>query len=168
MSESEKLDRHTDPSGLVESARAATDGRPFLGSFPDVERILRGFAGEVITRYDEVGSGTLTPSDAANADRAECQRLAAAFCGQDESYAPSRGWSGTVLADHLRTRMELVLQPEEDDAQLVAQAFAVFVHNLYDLMREVSAGAPEAEVQATLTGYVRTFSLALLGVDGND
>lgn len=168
MDENEELDRHTDPSGLVESVRAATDGRPFLGSFPDVERILRGFAGEVITRFDEVGQGTLTPSDASAADRAECLKLASAFCGLDPAYAPSRGWTGSVLADHLRTRMELVLQPEDDDKQLVAQAFAVFVHNLYDLMREVSAGAPDAEVQATLVGHVRAFSLALLGINGND
>ena len=60
----EKLDRHTDPSGLLESLRAGSGGRPYLGNLADVDRILREFASDVITRFDEVGHGVLTPSDA--------------------------------------------------------------------------------------------------------
>ena len=164
----DKLDRHTDPSGLLESLKAATDGRPFLGDIQAVERIVRQFASEVITRFDEVGHGVLTPSDAAAADQAQCLKLAGVFTGADPAYAPVRNWTGKPLADHLRNRMERELVPEDDDVQLVAQALAVFVHSIYDLLREASADAPEAETQQTLVAAVRSISMALVGVVGND
>jgi hypothetical protein len=164
----DKLDRHTDPSGLLESLKAATDGRPFLGDIREVERIVRGFASEVITRFDEVGHGVLTPSDAAEADRAQCLKLAMVFTGADPAYAPVRNWTGKQLADHLRNRMERELVPDDDDVQLVAQAFAVFVHSVYDLLREASAGAPGEETEQTLVAAVRSISMALVGVVGND
>jgi hypothetical protein len=163
----DKLNRHTDPSGLLESLKAATDGRPFLGDMQAVERIVRQFAADVITRFDEVGHGVLTPSDAASADRSQCVKLAGVFTGADPAYAPMRDWTGKPLADHLRNRMEHELVPDDDDVQIVAQAFAVFVHSVYDLLREMSAGAPEEAVQQTLTASVRSFSFALVGVVGN-
>jgi hypothetical protein len=164
----DKLDRHTDPSGLLESLKAATDGRPFLGDIQAVERIVRQFAADVITRFDEVGHGVLTPGDAAAADQSQCLQLAGVFTGADPAYAPVRNWTGKPLADHLRNRMERELVPDDDDVQLVAQAFAVFVHSVYELLREASAGAPEAETQQTLVAAVRSISLALAGVVGND
>lgn len=168
MADNEKLDRHTDPSGLVESARAASDGRPFLGDVAAVDKILRAYAGEVFSRYDEVTQGVLTPSDAADADRAACLKLGAIFCGEDPAYAPVRGWSGPQLAEHLRSRMERELQLGEGDTETVAQAFGVFTHHLYDLLREVSAGSPEGEVQEVLLGHLHSFRMALMGVVGND
>jgi hypothetical protein len=163
----EVLNRHTDPSGLLASVRAASDGRPYLGSPADVERVLRQFAAGVLERYDEVGHGVLTPEDAANADRAECLRLAGVFCGNDPAYAPVRNWTGAPLAEHLRGRMERELVPDEDDAATVAQAFAVLVHTIYGLMREAD-GADESSMQQTLEAAVRSLALALVGVVGND
>lgn len=164
----DKIDRHTDPSGLLASVQAANDGRPFLGDIHAVEKLIRQFAAGVLERYDEVGHGVLTPDDAANADRDQCLKLAGVFCGNDPAYAPVRNWTGARMAEHLRNRMERELALEEDDVQVVAQAFAVFVHSIYDLLREASDGAPEEEVQATLTAAVRSFSMALVGVVGND
>jgi hypothetical protein len=164
----EKLNLHTDPSGILESLKAATDGRVYLGDIREVERIVRGFASEVITRFDEVGHGVLTPGDAADADRAQCLKLASVFTGADPAYAPVRNWTGKPLADHLRNRMERELVPDDDDVQLVAQAFAVFVHSVYDLLREASAGAPGEETEQTLVAAVRSISMALTGVVGND
>lgn len=163
-----KLDRQTDPSGLVASLRAATDGRPFLGDQPTVEALLRHFAAEVVTRYDEVGHGVLTPSDAANSDREDCFRLARVFCGQDPAYAPVRQWSGKPLADHLRERMARDLQPEDDDMLLIAQALAVLVHQIYDALRAAADGAPDEAVIKQVDASVRSLAMALLGVVGND
>lgn len=162
------LNLHTDPSGLLASAREANDGRPFLGDITVVEGLLRQFASEVFTRYDEVGHGVLTPEDAANADRADCLRLAGVFCGQDAAYAPVRGWTGTPLADSLRNRMERDLVSDEDDEQIVAQAVAVLVHRLYDVLRAVNDGASEAAAMAETEAAVRSMALALVGVVGND
>lgn len=164
----EELNMHTDPSGLLESARAANDGRPFLGDVQVIQKMLREFASNVFTRYDEVGHGVLTPDDAANADRAECLRLAAVFCGQDGAYAPVREWTGKPLADHLRERMARDLQPEDDDVKLVAQALAVLVHRLYDVLRAASAGAPDDALMQTTEAAVHSMAMALVGVVGND
>lgn len=163
----DKIDRHTDPSGLLASVRAASDGRPYLGSPADVERLLRQFAAGVLERYDEVGHGVLTPEDAANADRAECMRLAGVFCGNDPAYAPVRNWTGAPLAEHLRGRMERDLVPDEDDAATVAQSLAVLVHTIYGLLREAD-GTDEASMQQTLEAAVRSLAMALVGVVGND
>lgn len=164
----ENLNMHTDPSGILASLRDATDGRPFLGDISVVEGMLRRFASEVFTRYDEVGHGVLTPEDAANADRAECLRLAGVLLGQDAAYAPMRGWTGKELADHLRNRMERDLVPTEDDAQLVAQALATLVHRLYDVLRQGNEGAPESALMEETAAAVRSMALALAGVVGND
>jgi hypothetical protein len=164
----DKLDRHTDPSGLVASLNAATDGRPFLGDLVVVEGLLRQFASDVFTRYDEVGHGILTPNDASNADRAQCLKLAGIFCGQDPAYAPVREWTGAQLADHLRNRMERDLQPEDDDAKLVAQAMAVLVHRLYDVLRHANDDVPERELMDEAEGAVKSMAKALVGVVGND
>lgn len=164
----DELNMHTDPSGLVASLKAATDGRPYLGEPAVVERLLRQFAAEVFTRYDEVGHGILTPADAANADRAECLKLAGIFCGQDAGYAPVREWTGKPLADHLRQRMDRDLQPDDDDVQLVAQALAVLVHRLYDVLRHGSDGAPESALMEETEAAVRSMAMALVGVVGND
>jgi hypothetical protein len=163
----DKIDRHTDPSGLLASVRAASDGRPYLGSPADVERVLRQFAAGVLERFDEVGHGVLTPNDAANADRAECVRLAGVFCGNDPAYAPVRNWTGALLAEHLRGRMERDLVPDEDDAATVAQAIAALAHTIYGLLREADE-ADEASMQQTLEAAVRSLALALVGVVGND
>lgn len=164
----EKLNLHTDPSGILASLREATDGRPFLADITVVEGLLRHFASEVFTRYDEVGHGVLTPEDAAVADRAGCLQLAGVLCGNDPAYAPVRGWTGHALADHLRNRMERDLQPDEDDLQVVAQALATMVHRLYDVLRAANDGAPQSAVMAEAEAAVRSMALALMGVVGND
>ena len=164
----EKLDRHTDPSGLLESLRAGSGGRPYLGNLADVDRILREFASDVITRFDEVGHGVLTPADASAADMARCLELGRAFAGQGDAYITVPGWNGKALADHLRLQMVASLQPEEDDAKLIAQALAVFAHQIYDLLREASADAKDEDLQQSLEASVRSMAFALLGVVGND
>ena len=164
----QNLDRHTDPSGLLASARAATDGREFLGDIQVVERLLRRFASDVFTRYDEVGHGVLAPNDAADADRAQCLKLAGIFCGQDDAYAPVQEWTGKPLADHLRQRMARDLVPTDDDVSVVSQALAVLVHRFYDALRAVNDGQPESAVMQDVEFGVRSMAMALVGVVGND
>lgn len=164
MSEEQNLDRHTDPSGLVESMRHANSGLPYLGDHAAVEQIVREFASEIITRYDEVGHGVLTPSDAAGADRMHCEKLGRAFAGQDPAYAPQKEWNGPGLANHLRATMAAKLQPEDDDGKLIGQFFGVFVHGVYDALRELAGGADEEAVQQTLDGNVRQTVQTLMGV----
>lgn len=149
------------------SARAANSGQPYLGSVQDVEKIVRQLAASVIERFDEVGHGVLTPSDAATADQQECMKLGAAFTGAGNEYALLNGWNGKPLADYLRQQMARDLDPDQSDEVVVAQAFAAFVHGLYDLLRQAGRVDDEA-LQQSLSGQVRAFSMALLGVMGNE
>ena len=167
MAENE-MNMHTDPSGLLESLRAATDGRPYLGDLPVVEKLLRDFAGEVFTRFDEVGHGVLTPHEASSADRDECLRLARAFCGLDPAYAPVREWSGKPLANHLRQHMAHSLAESDDDVDVVAQALAVMVHRLYDVLRAGNDGASFSALSQQTEAAVKSMAMALVGVVGND
>lgn len=160
----EKVDRHTDGSALAASARAASDGRRFLGSPQDVERIVREFTVGVLERFDEVGHGVLTPSDAASADQAACLKMGAMFTGGDKSVTPLEGWTGKELADYLRNQMDSTLQPEEDDAKLVAQVFAVYLHRLYDHLRTIES-APESELMQTVERDARGLAMSLVGVE---
>lgn len=162
----EQLNMHTDPSGLLESLKAASGDRPYLGDPQAVERLIRQFASQVLERYDEVGHGVLTPSDASAADAAACQHMAAIFLGAEEGYAPVREWTGAPLAQHLRDRMQRDLVAEEDDRSVVAQAFAVLVHRLYDVLRQ--SDAPQDAVLADVEASVRSLAMALVGVVGND
>lgn len=162
-----ELDRHTDPSGLLESLKAATDGRPFLGDAHAVEKMLRQFISRVLERYDEVGHGILTPNDAAKADSEECLALARVFCGMNADYASVQGWTGKPLADRLRQRMARDLVPDEDDVQVVAQALAVLVHSIYDLLRSAGDGDDSAMMQQA-EASIRSLAMALVGVVGND
>lgn len=167
VDEKPELDRHTDPSGLVESLRHADSGQPYLGDLGAVEKIVREFAGEIITRYDEVGHGVLTPEDAANSDRAQALALGKAFAGQDQGYATVRDWSGKPLADELRRRYAQLLQPDDDDAQLIAQRFGLFIHRVYDALRELARGVDAEAVQQELGARARELAQDLVGVNTN-
>lgn len=164
----DKLNLHTDPSGLLESLKAATDGRPYLGDPLVVDGLLRQMVVEVLERYDEVGHGILTPEDAANADRDACRKLAGLLCGQDPAYAPVREWTGPQLAEHLRDRMRRDIVEDEDDVSVVAQALAVLVHRIYDLLRRSNDPAAEVAIMDEATSAIRSMSMALVGVVGND
>lgn len=164
----DKLNMHTDPSGLLESLKAATDGRPYLGDPLVVDGLLRKLAVEVLERYDEVGHGVLTPEEAANADRAGCQRLASILCGHEPAYAPVREWTGPQLADHLRDRMRRDIVDDEDDQSVVAQSIAVLVHKLYDVLRQSKDGKSEAAAMEDASAAIKSMTMALVGVVGND
>lgn len=164
MTEEQKIDRHTDPSGLIASLRHANSGVLYLGDIAAVEKIVREFFGEIITRYDEVGQGVLTPADAAAGDREHALRLGKAFAGQDPAFAAVRDWNGKALADHLRAQLSHQLQPDDDDAQLIAQFFAVLVHKAYDALRELARGADETAVQQSLSATAHQAALDLMGV----
>ena len=164
----EELNAKNDPTGLLASLKAANDGRPYLGDGVAVEKLLREFVAGLLERYDEVGHGVLTPEDAANSDRAECLRLGQIFTGQDQAYAPVQGWTNEGLAGHLRYRMQQHLTEEPDDAKLVAQAFGVLAHQVYDALRELNAGASEEAAQQAVVHGITSLKMALLGAVGND
>jgi hypothetical protein len=165
----DELNRHNDPTGLLQSARAATGSKPYLGSIDGIDSLIRTFAGGVIDRFDKVGHGILTPNDAADADRAECIRLAGIMVGLDDSFAPMPGWTDGGLAAYVRARMSEAVTPDEPDAEVVAQAFASFVHSIYDTLGNISdMDAPSDDDLAKINDHVRSLTWLLVGIESNE
>ena len=164
----EELNHHNDPTGLVQSARQANSDLPYLGDTDAVDRILRELTAAVLDRFDRVGLGLLTPDAAADADRAECERLGLAFAGQDQSFAVVPMWNTHVLPERVRVKMAETIQSGEPAASVMSQAFAVFIHHIYDQLNVTGSGGTEAELQDGLNENIRSFTWLLVGLDSNE
>lgn len=162
------LNHHNDPTGLVNSASEATGTRPYLGDIHDIDQLLRQFTDGVTSRFAQVGRGQLGPDDAAAADSAECVRLAEVFDGQDEAYATIENWNGEGLANYIRTRMAEAVQPSEDDEEIIAQAFALFVHRIYGAINAAGAAPDQDALVAALEDNIRSFTWLLVGLESNE
>lgn len=167
MSQNE-LNHHNDPSGLLHSLSEAGGDRPYLGDVDAIDKILRELVGGITYRFAEVGRGNLTPQEAADADRSECERLAAIFDGQDEGYAAIQNWNGEGLANYIRSRMAEAVPADEDDETVIAQAFAVFVHGVYGVIGKAADGQSEEDLAASLQDLVRAFSWTLVGLESHE
>jgi len=163
-----ELNHHNDPTGLAASAAEATGALPYLGDVDDIDRILRQFAEGVTGRFAQVGRGQLTPNAAADADKAECQRLAEIFDGQDEGYTSIQNWNGEGLANYIRSRMSEAVQPDDDDEQVIAQAFATFVHSIYGAIAAAGQHSDEKALADELQEIIRSFTWLLVGLESNE
>ena len=168
MSDDIELNHHNDGAGLVQSARQANGDLPYLGDTDTVDRILRELTAGVLDRFDRVGHGLIAPNDASAADTAECKRLGVAFAGGDSAFAVVPGWNTGALADRVRAKMAETLAADETDADVMAQAFAVFVHHIYDQLNAMGSGGSEAALQDGLNENIRSFTWLLVGLDSNE
>lgn len=156
------VNHHTDPSGLLSSARIAA--RPqYLGDVAFVEGLVRRFVAEILERFDQVGNGSLMPMEAADADRQACEKMAQVFAGLDPSYTLVSGWNGASLADHLRETMSNQLPESECDSEVIANAFAVLVHAVYDALRLLDGG-DSPDFLPGLDRRTKAFAYRLVGV----
>ncbi len=162
------LNHHNDPTGLAASAAQAAGARPYLGDLHDIDQLLRQMAERVTSRFAQVGRGELTPDAAADADRADCQRMAQIFDGQDPDYASIENWNGDGLAQYILSRMSEAVQPDEDTEEVIAQAFALFVHRIYGAITAAGERPDEAALAEALADNVRSFSWALVGLESNE
>jgi ferredoxin len=165
---SNDLNHHNDPTGLAASAAEATGARPYLGDVNDIDHLLRQFTEGVTSRFAQVGRGQLAPDAAAEADRAECLRMAEVFDGQDDAYATIENWNGEGLANYIRARMAESVQPDEDDEQIIAQAFALFVHRIYGAITAAGASPDQDALVAALQDNIRSFTWLLVGLESNE
>ena len=78
------------------------------------------------------------------------------------------GWNTGGLAQRVRGKMAESVQAGEPDAAVLAQAFAVFVHHIYDQLNITGAGGTEAELQDGLNENIRSFTWLLVGLDSNE
>jgi hypothetical protein len=84
----------------------------------------------------------------------------------DPAYTSLPGWNGTGLANHLRNTMSAEIPESDSDTEVIAQAFAVLVHSVYDTLRGLKTDNP-AFLQ-TLEDVSRSFALQLVGMQVND
>lgn len=157
----ETVDRHTDGRALAASAKAAQEDGS-LSNVSVVEGMLLALSGHVLERYGKVADGELTPEDAANEDLQACWDLALIFSGGSEGHATDTAWNGGGLAMYLRSKLSL---SDGTDAEVIAEAFGVFVHHIYDNLRGLD---DEAALKTALLENVRSFTWALTGLDTDD
>lgn len=158
-----ELNHHNDPTGLAASARQASKPN-FLGSHELVDRLVRGFVSDIMARFDQVASARMTPNDAAAEDSKACVTMGAVFSGEDKRFEAQPNWTGTPVADFIRGRMHSAVQPGTD-SEVIAQAFAVLAHEVYDAIRE---NQPEEEMIDRLNEAVRSLVGMLLGVEAHE
>lgn len=163
-----ELNHHNDPTGLAASAAEANGALPYLGDVGDIDRMLREFVDGVTSRFGQVSQGLLTPQVAAEADKAECLRMAAIFDGQSEDYAAITNWNGEGLAKHIRARMAEVVVTSDDDEDIIAQAFGAFVHSIYGSIGNAGRHSDEKSLAGELAELVRSFTWLLVGLDSNE
>lgn len=156
------MSHHTDPSGLLASARVAAMPQ-YLGDVAFVELLVRRFVAEIFERFDQVGNGSLMPMEAADADRQACEKMAQVFLGHDASYTPVSGWNGASLADHLRETISNELPESDCDTEVIASAFAVLVHTVYDALRRIDECDSPDFLQG-LERSIKSFAYRLVGV----
>jgi len=166
MSELE-LNRHNDATGILQSL-AESQKSNFLGDTNMIDRMLRQFAGDMLKRFQSVGDGISTPAEASAADLAECIRLGGIFHGDDPSFTPMAGWTGSNLASYIRHSMEGVVNPNYDDAHVIAQAFSVFVHRQYDLLRGVTAQHGQDYLNNGIEESIKSMCCTLIGLEAVD
>ena len=162
------LNHHNDATGLVRSASDATGTRPYLGDVNDIDQMLRQFVEGVTSRFAMVGRREMGMNEAALTDKAECLRLAAIFDGQDIEYATIEHWNGEGLANYIRNRMAETVQPSEDDEEIIAQAFAAFVHRIYGAINEAGDSADPSSLIGALQDNIRSFTWLLVGLESNE
>ena len=160
----EQLNHHNDPTGLLQSAKQASAPN-YLGNLELVDRLVRSFVADIMSRFDEVSMGRMVPNDAAAADQADCFKMADIFAGKDQRFSPVPGWNGKALADFIRQRMYSAVQGGEDDRSVIAQAFAVLAHHVYEAIR---ADADENKMIDQINDAVRSLAWTLHGIEVNE
>jgi len=155
-------DRQADATGLVESARRATGQRPYLGDQHVIDGLVRALAGEVIDRIVQASEGEITQDEAVRRDQEACHQLARTLIGENPDYTPIPGWSEYGLANSIR-RKQTKPTHDEDNVLVIAQAAAMFIHYVYQAVREADAGGEQA-LQDELSELARSFTWLLLGI----
>lgn len=169
MTDNKFNDRQSDATGLVASLNTAMSEKPFLGDHDVIDGLVRELAAGVMERFSQVGT-VLTRDQASEADQEACHQLARILIGENSDYTPVPWWSDTELPNRIRSHMGEAVH-SEDNVSVVAQAIAVFVHNIYDHIRDIGGASTsdvEDRVRAEVEETIRSFVWLLLGLHQHD
>lgn len=153
----------TDGTGLLIAAKRAA-AENYLGDQKTVDRLVRDFASAVIERFNSVAQGRMLPNDASAADVALCQKMADVFLGKAAGYTTVPGWNEAALPLYVRARFSEIIQPE-DDRSVIAQAFALLAHVIYDQIR---SGTDANAMGNEIDGSIKSLTNLLLGIGEHD
>lgn len=155
-------------SGWHIALERATADKPYLGDVETVGQIVRAFIGGICDRYAEVCDGISVGPLAAQADRAECERLGKVFAGEDPAYQVLGPWNGQACADFAVATMPDHVPAGGAPAETMAHVFAVLALHVYQVLTD---DADEEMARDRLNGAAEDWTHLLLGlpaVDGGE
>jgi hypothetical protein len=160
-----ELNHHNDGSGLIRSldAAKADSTKVSLGNMHAIDDLVRKFVFDILDRFDKVSAGVMTPDAASAEDKARCVALGKIFAGQDPAYQPLPDWNDSRLASFVRSTMSGVIHPDEPDEGVLAQVFALLLHNVY---REIRGMSDDSGVR--LNKAIHSTVMLLVGIESNE
>ena len=156
-----ELNHHNDPTGLIQSAKTANTTL-YLGSISVVDSLLRDFVSSIMSRFERVGNGELTPQDASERDKALCKQYASIFLGQQQGYQAIPDWNASALPMYVRIKMKNAIQTQEDNNSVLAQCFALLVHTIYNQIRKQASAEKMSEA---INEHIKSLTWLLIGLE---
>lgn len=145
-------------------ASASTEANPYLGDPLTVDGIVRSFVKDICDRYSEVADGGMFSQDAAELDKADCERLGRIFAGEDRSYTSVGEWNGEGVAGFCRKAMPEYLPDGGTPAETMAQVMAVLAREVYGIIGDVNDDGDAELAGLALNGRIEDWTRMLLGL----
>jgi hypothetical protein len=146
-------------SGWHIAVDKSSGSKPYLGDQDVVLGLVSSLAEGVAERYSQVMSGDIDAGTAASRDRAECDRLAGIFLGENDGFETVGNWNtGGALPAFLREHLDHLIDIKEGDHNVVAQTFALVVHAAYQVIQHGD------EFGAHLSELIADIAKLLLGM----
>lgn len=146
----------------------AGEDKPYLGDPEVVDGLVRSFVKDICDRFAEVADGGMFAQDAAAKDTEACTAMGRILAGEDPGFTPVGSWNGAPCADYCVKTMPDYIKAEATPAETIAQAFAVLVHSVYDVFRDVDEGGDQDDAGLTLQGYVEDWTRMVMGIPHPD
>lgn len=147
--------------GSLKEAVEATLGKPYLGSMPELEQIIR----DAIGGYMDAAGKAKSPAEVEAALKHAAERLGNVLMGADSTYAPMPGWNTKPykLADHLGRTFEGFEDFSPDDA-IHRAATQVFIDATEILAKRSNGDIGDDEARESVDMIVEGWVFTFLGI----
>lgn len=147
--------------GTLRQAVETTLGKPYLGSMPELEQVIRDAIGAYMGEVGKAKSHT----DVEVALKAAGERLGNVLMGRDDRYAPMPGWNAPDgrIAAHLARTFEGFDDFSSEDA-ITRSATQVFIDATEILAKRSNGEIDDAGAQDAVETIVEGWTSTFLGI----